>query len=138
MDEIILKAKAGPPVSRLVGNHVEVTKGLVDASIVEKHANRRITGKQSLTAAMVRRELIATVKAAKKKTKKEGKKLMDEAVNGMAENANKHGATIKANHLKQLKKIAAELLGVDYESSGTDGQTATLQRVMDILRANGA
>jgi len=67
MEEIILKAKMGPLVSKLVGNHTVVSKALEDASIVETHKNRRITGKQSLKAAMVRREVLAAVKAARKK-----------------------------------------------------------------------
>ena len=138
MEEIILKAKAGPPVSRLVGNHVEVTKALENASIVETHKSRRITGKQSLNATMVRRELIATVKAAKNKTKREGKQLMDKAVAGLVILANKQAIDIKAKHHTQIRKIANDLLGVDYEPAGKQEQDAMLGKIMDILKTNGA
>ena len=138
MEEIILKAKAGPPVSRLVGNHVEVTKGLVDATIVEKHTKRRITGKQSLNAAMVRRELIATVKAASKKTKRQGKHLVKEAVDGLMTLANKQGVDLKANFVRQLHTIASELAETNYGPANKEEQIARLKQVVDILRANGA
>ena len=134
MEEIILKAKAGPPVSRLVGNHVEVTKGLVDASIVETHKKRRITGKQSLNANMVRRELLAVVQAAKKKTKREGKQLMDETVVKLVTLANKQGADIKAKFIDELQSIAVDL--TLSEGDPTKKEKA-LKRIFVILRANG-
>ena len=125
-------------MSRLVGNHIEVTKGLVDATIVEKHKSRRITGKQSLNANMVRRELVATVKAAKKKTKREGKQLMKEAVDGLMARANKQGADLKANFVRQLHTIASELAETNYGPADKEEQIARLKQVVDILRANGA
>ena len=63
----------GPPVSKLVGNHVVVSKALENASIVETHKSRRITGKQSLNATMVRRELIAAVQAANTKPREKAR-----------------------------------------------------------------
>jgi len=141
MEEIILKAKAGPPVSKLVGNHVEVTKGLVDATIVEKHKSRRITGKQSLKAAMVRRELIATVKAARDKTKREGKQLMKEAVDGLIEQANTHGKNLKADFHRQLKTLTNELVESKYdpehERADREEQIVRLNQVVALLRTNG-
>jgi uncharacterized protein YicC (UPF0701 family) len=141
MEEIILKAKAGPPVSRLVGNHVEVTKALENASIVEKHTKRRITGKQSLNATMVRRELLATVKAAKEKTKAEGKKLMKQAVDGLMEQANTHGKNLKADFHRQMKTLTNELVELKYdpahERADREEQIVRLNQVLALLRANG-
>jgi uncharacterized protein YicC (UPF0701 family) len=141
MEEIILKAKAGPPVSKLVGNHVEVTKALENASIVETHKSRRITGKQSLNATMVRRELIATVKAAKNKTKREGKQLMKEAVDGLMEQANTMGKNLKADLHRQLKTLTSELVGLKYdpehERADREEQIVRLTQVVALLRTNG-
>jgi len=74
MEEIILKAKMGPPVSKLVGNHVVVEKTLQNASIVETHKgqNRRITDKKPISHAMLERRIKAAVDDAKGKTKAQG------------------------------------------------------------------
>ena len=65
MEEIILKAKMGPPVSKLVNHHFVVTKEVSSASLVETLKNRRITGKQSLNTNMIKRELVAAVRHAR-------------------------------------------------------------------------
>ena len=138
MEEIILKAEMGPPVSKLVNNHVVVTKALSSASLVETHKSRRITGKQSLNATMVKRELVAAVRHARKQTKREGKATMKTAVDASASLANAHGATLKAKFIAQLKTIATELVESEYEPNDEAERIQRLNQIVNILRTNGA
>ena len=138
MEEIILKAKMGPPVSKLVNHHVVVTKALTSASLVETHKSRRITGKQSLNATMVKRELIAAVRHARKQTKREGKITMKKVVDGIVSNANALGANLKAKYIAQLRTIATELVETVYEPNDEEERVHRLNQIVNILRLNGA
>jgi hypothetical protein len=138
MEEIILKAKMGPPVSKLVNHHVVVTKELSSASLVETHKSRRITGKQSLNANTVKRELVAAVRHARKQTKREGKATMKKVVDGIVSLANTHGANLKAKYIAELRMIATELVESIYEPNEEAERVQRLNQIVNILRLNGA
>jgi hypothetical protein len=141
MEEIILKAKAGPPVSKLVGNHIEVTKTLENASIVETQKSRRITGKQSLNATIVRRRLNAAVKAGKDKTRAQGKQELKRVVDGLVDHANTMGVALKAGFKRQLLTLTNDLveLTIDpaHERADREEQIVRLNQVVGLLRTNG-
>ena len=130
MEEIILKAKMGPPVSKLVNHQVVVTKELSSASLVKTHRNRRISGKQNLNTYMIKRELVAAVRHARKQTKREGKLTMKKVVDGIVSNANTQGTYSKAPIVAKINAMIYDLMD---EGSGNDSEIATAQRVGKIM-----
>ncbi len=143
MEEIILRAKAGPPKSKLVGNHIEVTKTLENASIVETHKSRRITGKQSLNATIVRRQLVAAVKAGKDKTRAKGREEMKRVADGLMDHSNAHGIALNAGFSNQRKTLSIEVVALSVDNRGTSAseskvaQTIRLAQIITHLKQHG-
>jgi len=139
MEEIVLRAKIGPPVTKIVGRDVVIEKPLAAASLVERHlgANRRLKGKQPLQAATVERRIQAAVAEAKGKTKAEGAAHLKLVIDGLISHANKMGGAMEATHKQQVASVtrnierAIEALGsVKADSAAKDAKIAELTRLV--------
>jgi hypothetical protein len=111
MDQIILQAKVGPPVSRIVGGDIMVEKA-IRGSIIEKHkgANRRLRGKQSMQASVAHRQLNAAVDKAKNRTKAEGEAILKRAVDGLEKQMNKEGKRLSDNYRHDVDATLREIV----------------------------
>ena len=141
MEEIILKAKMGPPVSKLVHHHIVVTKELSSASLVETRKMRRINRKQIMNTTAAKRELIEAVRIAKKQTKREGKKTLKRIVDGIHINANKNLApAIKADTLEKIHVLIEEIMGEsvtadnEYTTTLRAGKIVALMRTLEVIK----
>jgi hypothetical protein len=139
MEEIILHAKQGPPVSKLVGHHIVTTKALTSASIVEtykKPPSRRITGKQKMSQYAAKRELMEAVRIAKKQTKREGKKTLRKVVNDLHIQANGHTVAMKASLRAQINAAADKLMEQLDENGIEATQQQAMGKILGLLIAN--
>jgi predicted secreted Zn-dependent protease len=139
MEQIILRAKIGQPVTKIVGRDVVIEKPLSAASLVERRigANRRLKGKQPLQAATVERRIRAAVAEAKGKTKAEGAAHLKLVVDGLISHANKMGGAMEATHKQQIASVtrnierAVEALGaVRADSAEKDAKIAELTKLV--------
>ncbi len=136
-----MKAKMGPPVSKLVNHHVVVTKELTSASLVETYKKRKIVGKQSPSEYEAKRELIEAVRIARRQTKREGKKTLKRIVDGIHINANKNLApAIKADTLEKIHVLIEEIMGEsvtadnEYTTTLRAGKIVALMRTLEVIK----
>ena len=129
MEEIVLKAKIGPPVTRIVGGDIVVEKPLQGASLVERHAgaNRRITGKQSMAKAVTERRIGAATAATKSKTKGEAAEQLRLSVDGLVRQANEMGEKLKKKNKEEVDNLTGHISNITTELKGAI-KTAKMQR----------
>ncbi len=135
MEEIILQAKAGPPKSRLVGNHIEVTKKLANASIVETYKKRRLTGKQPLSVAMAEQRIKAAIRAATDRTKVQAQAHLKKMANHMNELSNFHGKQMTAREEKKIDYVTEQLAEfLQHDSKVHISRQEVYDRLLKVLK----
>jgi succinate dehydrogenase/fumarate reductase flavoprotein subunit len=136
MEEIVLSAKIGPPVTKIVGGDIVVEKALKGASLTERHkgANRRIVGKQSLTNIVTEARIEGATRHAKSKTKKEAKEKLKNIVNGIHLNANQMDATTKSKSKVEIDNLTGRLESVTQELKGAIKTERKTQRTMESMK----
>jgi hypothetical protein len=129
MEEIVLKAKMGPPVTKIVGGDIVVEKSLQGASLLERHkgANRRIRGKQGLANVVTEQRIREATEATKSKTKQEAAVHLRTSVDGLVRMANEMGEKLAKKNKGEVDDLTGHISNITRELKGTL-KTAKMQR----------
>jgi spore maturation protein CgeB len=140
MAEIILRGKAGPPVVRREGTAVIVKKRIWGASVEERTAGTRITGKQSVaaTAMHTTAELQASFKGvetavatAVAKADAASHQFLVDQINYMAKKAKDEGIVVSAKNVAEMKAAAQKIAHIANKlaAAKANGKTKTQANV---------